>query len=368
MSLRKEIHAALLAVSVVFPGADWEKIEPIKAGWNSAALNRVEEYAFAEGEKGSSFQTDSFLIITGGKIVSERYARDYTPSMRHYGWSMAKSVNMALLGVAVREKVLSLDDLVTRWIPETKGGGWDGVKLEHLLSMSSGRNWNEGYEGSPFTSNIVAGLYRNEPSENIGLYAVRVGKKLAEPGTRLNYSSGDTNLLMLCLNRALGKNYETFPWEHFFDRVGMKSAVFERDRSGNIIGSSYIHATPRDFARLGYLFLRGGKWGDLEILSPEFVKLANTTSPALPVKGAYHTTEEVYGHGWWMNRAIPERGIESAMPGVPPDSYMAQGHYGQILLVIPAWDTLVLRLGNDSRGKSFDLKKMAELLKAARLP
>ncbi len=371
---KRDARAAWLAVAVTFPGVNWETIDASTAGWDHSALRTVERFTFGESETGAAkpssefpYRTDALLIVTGGRIVFERYARDTTAVTRHFGWSVAKSVTMGILGTAVKEKIVSLEDSVSKWIPELKGTDWDSVKLVHLLSMSSGRKWNEGYEGSPFTSNVVAALYRDSPSADYAKYALTVGRKLAEPGARLNYASADTNILMLCLKRALGSKYETYPWDKFFYPVGMTSAVLERDLAGTFIGSSYFHATARDFARLGHLFLNHGMWNGAEVIPSEFARLANEISPAHPKKGEYHTTQDVYGHGWWLNRSIPEAGIPSAAPAVPEDSYMAQGHYGQIVFVIPAWDTVVVRLGSDPGDKKFDFAKLGTLLSAARV-
>jgi CubicO group peptidase (beta-lactamase class C family) len=233
--------------------------------------------------------------------------------------------------------------------------------------MSSGIEWKEGYEGSPFDSHVVTALYRTKSAKDFGLYRAKITKKIAPPGERFNYSSGDTNLLMRSMKKALGTSYEDYPWDRLFTPIGMTSAVMERDPSRTFIGSSYFLATARDFARFGYLFLREGRWKGKQILPLEWVKLASTPSPAMSHLRMDHDPENSpYGHSWWLNRPFPQAQIGKPYPDFPDDLYFAAGHDGQQILVIPSWDALLVRLGNDRGEKKIDLAKMGSLLKAAR--
>jgi CubicO group peptidase (beta-lactamase class C family) len=352
------------AAEPVYPGADWVTASPAKHGLDPAKIADIETYAFSPKE---TFRTDALLIIHGGEIVFERYARDYTPTMRHYGWSTTKSVAMTLFGIAEARGKIRREDLVSRWVPEAAGPAWNGVTFEHLLSMSSGIDWREGYEASPFDSHVVTALYRTFASFDFGLFHARQTKRIAPPGERFNYAGGDTNLMMKALRNALGGEYDAFPWDGLFTPIGMKSAVLERDGSGTFVGSSYLEATPRDFARFAYLYLREGKWNGKSVVPAEWVKLAQTPSPGMAHLRLDHSPKDSpYGHSWWLNRPMPQAQIGKPFPAFPDDMYFASGHEGQEFAIIPSWDMVVIRLGCDRFGDRIDLTKVGELLKAAR--
>lgn len=370
MGLLTSLLAAALAVGTVsaaepvYPGSDWKVGTPEKHGFDPVRFAKVGEYAFDPAEK---FTTDGLLVVAGGELVYERYARDYHAGMRHFGWSMTKSVSMALFGIAEGEGKVRRADPVSKWVPEAKSSAWNGVTLENLISMSSGVDWREGYESSPFDSHVVTALYRTKASFDFGLYGAEVSKRRAPPGERFNYSSGDTNVLMRAMKKALGAEYDAFPWDRLFGPIGVTSAVMERDGSGTFVGSSYMAATPRDFARFGYLFLREGRWNGKQIVPAEWAKLASVPSPAMAHLRLDHRPDGVpYGHSWWLNRPMPRAQIGKPYPGFPDDMYFASGHDGQELVVVPSWDLVMVRLGNDRFGKRIDLGKIGTLLKAAR--
>jgi len=353
-----------VAAEPVYPGTDWTKADPAKHGLDPAKLAELDAYAF---DPSASFTTDAMLVVAGGELVYERYARGYTETMRHYGWSATKSISMAIFGIAEAEGKVRREDSVTKWNPEAAGSAWDRVTLGNLISMSSGILWREGYEASPFDSHVVTALYRTRESADFGLYRLSQRKVVAPPGERFNYASGDTNLYLRALRKALGDAYADYPWKKLFDPIGMKSAVIERDPSGTFIGSSYGEATPRDFARFGYLFLRGGKWKGKQIVPAEWVRMASTPSPAMAFSRKDHRPKDSpYGYGWWLNAAQPKAGIAKAFPDFPDDMYFASGHDGQEIVVIPSWDLLFVRFGNDRFGRRLDLGRIGSLLKAAR--
>ena len=115
-----------------------------------------------------------------------------------------------------------------------------------------------------------------------------------------------------------------FMSDELFDPLGMRSATPKFDRSGTFIGSSYLLATPQDFARFGLLYLRGGTWDGREIVSRDWVDYARTPT---------HLDEESgYGAHWWLH---PEK----------PDWFYCSGYDGQRILVVPKKDVVAVRLG-----------------------
>ncbi len=338
--------------------------EAAPRAWDPKGLAAFEAYVFSDREK---FETDALLVIGDGKVLIERYGRGYHATMPHYGWSIAKSVSMAIFGAAEADGFVSREDPVSKWVPEAVGTRWDQVRLKHLVSMSSGSLWREGYESSPFDSHVVSALYRTTASRDFGILPVRMNRFVAPPGERFNYASGDTNLYMRILRKALGDRYEAYPWERLFEPLGMTSVVMERDQAGNFIGSSYIVATARDFAKFGEFFLAGGKTpAGKQLLPKEWIAMAGTPSPAMEHLRLDHNPAEGYGYGWWVNRPNPGAQLGKTAADLPADAYCAIGHDGQYLIVVPSWDLVVVRLGNDRKGVRLSLAGIGTKLKAAR--
>ncbi len=330
-----------------------------EAGFNEAAFRRFEDYAFSES---GEFVTDSLVVVQHGKIVFDRYANGFTAEMKHYGWSVTKSILMALVGISEKEGKLNRSDLVTRFFPDYEKTPWSDVRIEHLLSMSSGLEWNEGYEASPFQSNVVAMLYRFPMLADMATYRLRQMKKVAHPGNRLNYSSGDSNLLSKVMKRAWGEEYLDFPWKKLFNPLKV-SFTMEMDMSGTLVGSSYSYATPRDWAKFGQLFLQNGLFEGQAILPADWVKLAQTPSPALLGVRSDHTPKATaYGHGFWLNRPIPDALVPKKIQSASDDLYWGQGHDGQYVFIWPSKDMVIVRLGNDRYSKDLDLNRFFYLL------
>ncbi|HEX8703774.1 MAG TPA: serine hydrolase domain-containing protein, partial [Myxococcaceae bacterium] len=238
-----------------WPTKDWSTAA-LPAG-REEALKAFEEYAFAlvgKDEERKGYRTDGVVIIHRGRLVYERYARGWEASHRHLGWSMTKSVTNALTGLAVAQGVLTVEDPICKHVKATNEKAC-AITVRNLLEFGSGLDWKEAYEGGPLqTSSVLAMLYgegRRDTVAFITSHALR-----DTPGTSWEYSSGDTTLLAGVVGAAmkpkLGDGWE---WKLLFDPLGVRSAVLERDNRGVVVGSSLMHATPRDWAKLGFFFL-----------------------------------------------------------------------------------------------------------------
>ena len=244
-----------------WPTDDWKTTQPEKQGIGSSSINQAFEYAFARtgNEKDrKGFRTDSVIIIKEGHIVGEKYARGYTEKMPHLSWSVAKAFVNTLMGIAEKDGLLKKEDSASKYFPVLDTKEKKEITLAHLLTMSSGLDWNEGYEASPLNSSVIQMLYTLGRKDMATYTAERPLKY--KPGTYLYYSSGDSNLLLGALKNILKEKYDSYPEEKLFKKIGMKNVTFEKDKSGNFVGSSYVYATPRDYAKFGYLYLNGGVW------------------------------------------------------------------------------------------------------------
>ena len=282
------------------------------------------ERGFAEADSKQERRTRAIVIVHKGQIVAERYADGFGPHTRMAGWSMAKSITSAWIGVLTQQSGLSVDEplALSAW----KGGSdaRSGLRFRELLHMSSGLEFSEAY-GSPF-SDVNRMLFFSESAAG---YAAQKQSVLAA-GAVFNYSSGTTNLIAQALRERLGSEYLKAPYQMLFERIGMSSALFETDAAGTFVGSSYVYASPRDWARFGLLFLQDGIWNQQRILPEGWVAFSVKSSAANPNYGAH----------WWLHEPGEKQGRT-----VPPDLFQATGHAGQRVSIIPSRELVIVRLG-----------------------
>lgn len=340
-----------------WPTSGWRTAEPQKMGMDPAKLAEMEKYAFTiEGteEDRQGTRTDAVVIIKGGYLVYEKYARGYERDSKHLIWSIAKSYINTLVGMAIEDGKIQLDDPAYILVPElAKTEDHKKITIRHLITMTSGLAANEGYESNPLNSTVIAMLY-TLGRENMGAYAAHLGIR-AEPGTYVYYSSCDTNILSLTLKNSYGENYNDLPWKKLFNPLGIKDITFEKDGSGTYVGSSYIYTTPRDLAKFGYLYLNNGKWENKTLLKSEWINFTREPSMGYGKTPYYDGLEEnVYTAQWYANTGVPNAGIPKTIPDAPDDTFYASGHWGQRLFIIPSLDIVVVRLGDDRNTKYWD--------------
>lgn len=320
------------------PGDEpWPSGEAIPAaaasqGVDRDRLDRAMDRAFEEIDPERPMRTRAVVVVHRGRIIGERYAQGVTRETPLLGWSMTKSVNSALVGILVGRQKLSLHApaLVPAWRNEDDPRS--NITLDHLLRMTSGLQFSEEYEEN-LNSDCNVMLFRQR---DMAAYAA--SKPLeAPPGEKWSYSSGTANILAGIVRRAVGgteEEYHAFPHRALFQRIGMRSAVMEPDASGTFVGSSYMYATARDWARFGLLYLNNGLWDGERILPEGWVAYSRTPTPESP-------PHEKYGAQFWLNAGGKDRWL----PALPSDMYAARGHEGQYVLIIPSRELVVVRLG-----------------------
>ncbi len=270
--------------------------------------------------------TRALVMVRGGEIIAEAYAPGITPDTPLLGWSMGKSVTAILLGLLERDGELNVDE--TALFPQWQDSPRTAISVENLLQMSSGLAWVEEYTPGTDVSRMLA----SEASAS----ALALDKALQDqPGTRFYYSSGTTNLLARLLSNRLGGTQATveFVFQRLFEPLGMHRSVFELDASGVLVGSSYPYFSARDWARLGQLLLNEGELNGYRLLSADWVHRAISPNAS--------DNDPRYGYQIWLNGG----GDSLRWPDLPEDSYAMQGNRGQIVLVIPSLDTVIVRLG-----------------------
>lgn len=300
--------------------------DTVPAGIDIDALNEVLDMAFADTipYKG----TFALTVVYKGQLVAERFRSDFKPQYKFLSWSIAKSFTNALVGILVKDGKMDIDQPLE--IPEWKGDDRKKITVNNLMHMNSGLEWNEDY-GNNSDVNIM--LHK---VGDMGQYAI--DKPLKYPSDSIwYYSSGTTNIVSLIIRRSFDSDeeYYRFPREEFFNKTGMRSAIFEADASGTFVGSSYLYATMRDYARFGLLYLNKGNWLGEQILPKGWVEYSTTEA-----KGS----DGQYGAFFWLN-------LEGTnYPDVPRDMFSCNGHDGQFIYIIPSKDLVVVRTGFSKKG------------------
>ncbi len=304
-------------------------VAPENHGW--PMLQRVVASAFAEPDPTRLRRTRAIVVVRDGRVILERYAPNFHAGIRFPGWSMTKSVLSALVGILVGEGRLSLEDqmLLPHWrSPDPRAT----IRLEDLLRMRSGLKFSEVY--SDLTSDVIEMLFNRADA---AAYAA-AQPLTAAPGTVWSYSSGTTNILSAIVRRAVGEaEYPGWPRRVLFDPLGMTTAIIEPDRSGTFVGSSFMLATAREWARFGQLYLQQGAWEGRQIVPEAWVRFSTSPTPESP--------QQIYGAHWWLGLQPELGGSTPPARLIPRDAFFALGHEGQTLTVIPSLQLVVVRLG-----------------------
>lgn len=327
-----------------WPEGDRVDTGHLPPGIDAAALSRTMDEALKDETPGGEIDTRALVVVHHGRIVAERYAPGYSSDTRFLGWSASKSVTSALIGTLVSDGKLALDAPA----PVAAWRGADdprrAITLRQLLTMSSGLAFREG-RYAPGDDSAMMLFERGD----MGAYAA--AQPLAhQPDEVFSYSSGTTNILGRVLLDATGGSVvagESYARHRLFDQAGMTSAVFERDESGAVVGSSYFFATARDWARFGLLHLNRGKINGRQILAPEWVDFVRAPSRA----------EDRYGGQFWRNDPSDDDSGSLRFADLPPDAYFALGHNTQIVGIFPSQDAVIVRLGWTTGRGRFDLNK-----------
>lgn len=301
--------------------------DTIPSGINMQKLNLAMEQAFADTipYKG----TFAAMVVYQGQPVAEKYAEGFAPENRFLSWSIAKSLTNALTGILVKEG--KLDIYAPARVDEWQRDERSSITIHNLMQMNSGLEWNEAYGNSSDVNNML------HKEGDMARFAISKPLEYS-PGSVFEYSSGSTNIVSYLLRRTIDKDaeYYSFPREKLFNKIGMRSAIFEVDASGTFVGSSYLYASLRDYARFGLLYLNNGNWLGEQILSEDWVKYSTTATTG---------SNGTYGAFFWLNKSGTD------YPDVPRDMYCCSGHDGQFIYIIPSKELVIVRTGFSKKGE-----------------
>ncbi|NOE20212.1 serine hydrolase [Ruegeria atlantica] len=284
----------------------------------------------------------AIVVVQGGRIVAERYAEGFDADTPLLGWSMTKTVTAGLIGTLINAGQMNVSDTLVDSFPEWAEDARRDITVADMLAMTSGLQWNEEYGD---VSDVTMMLYL---SNDMAVFAADRALE-AGIGTDFNYSSGTSTVLSRVWQNKLADGGLSYPRDALFEPLGMASAIIETDVADTFIGSSYMYATARDWAKYGQFLLQKGVWDGAQILPTGFVDWM--FEPVAASGGEY-----AKGHLWLKS------------PGdLPPfeDAVWLQGHDGQSIGIFPSRDMVVVRMGLTPSRVGYSSLPLAKALIAA---
>ena len=297
---------------VAEPWAKHNKYNTIEETEELATINKLRE-------------TKAFLVIKNDSIIFEKYFDGYSESSKSNSFSMAKSITVSLLGKAIMDgKIRSFDQPVGDFFDEYKTGFGAELTIGDLASMSSGMEWSEKYYS---IINITSESYLTDDLRSLILKQ----KIIKKPGQKFRYSSGDTQLLGMVIEKATNTNLSEYLRNNFIIPMGFENqALWQLDSKESGMEKAYccFASNAKDFARFGKLYKNNGKWNNEILLDSTFINKA--TNPVFD-------TSPYYGYGWWLYNYNGKK------------VFTMNGHRGQFVIVFPEEDIIIVRLGDKNQ-------------------
>ncbi len=314
---------SLTVPSVSESSALWPAGESINS-IQPMAQKLLDQILLEDNQQG--LDTRALVVVKNGNIVAESYAAGFTQSTPLLGWSMGKSLTSILFGNLVLNNKISVadDHLFSQWNDQAR----QAITLESLLHMSSGLAFDENYmPGTDATRMLFL-----EPSAS----RIPLSQPVEHPvGAHFSYSSGSSNILMRLAANTLGGPQALI--DYFYQQIaqplGLANTIFEVDPGGVFVGSSYILASARDWARMGLLMVKDGQINQQTVLSPEWVAAAQQANVS--------DNDPRYGYQFWLNSGSDTL----RWPELPTDTYAMLGSKKQRVMMIPSHNTVIVRLG-----------------------
>ena len=338
-----------------WPTKEWTMSTPDAEGFDAAAVNALD----AEFAAGTHGQVTSMLVIRHGKVVVDKtYRHDFDtlfdgrdPTRGPYNYfdpdwhpyyqhghlhtmqSVSKSVTSALIGIAIgRGELPGVDAKVMPYFSDFTHPDADprraDLTLTHLLTMTAGIKWDESTVTYTDPTNSCANMEKSDDWIQFVL-----DQPLSDtPGTTFVYNSGATELLSYLIKKTTGKQADEYAAEHLFGPLGITDTYWKRTPKGLNDTEGGLYLTPRDLAKIGYLYLNDGMWEGRRLLPEGWVKAS--TTPLVDTRPG-QTRSRRYGYKWWV---LPygDAGAQA---------YAALGYGGQRLIVVPEQQLIAVFTG-----------------------
>ena len=299
-----------------YPTDLWRECDPAEVGMDPEMLNnlglRIKELVELE------YPIDGVLLVKDGYIVGEYYGPEYAGGkVKHVIHSCTKSFTSACIGIAIDQGYISgVDEKIVPYFSEYSIDNLENNKafitIEHLLTMSAGLDWNE--LDVPYSDPANAFYQWRRSGDHTQFILDRPMEYT--PGTMNDYNSGLSDLLSVILQKSTGVRLDSFALEHLLTPIGIDDYYWEVDPDGHALGFGQMQLSPRNMARFGYLYLQEGKWGDRQLISPEWV----AESGSAQIQAQHNVGVQQYGYQFWVS----DFGMYSAM-----------GYQGQWIMVLP---------------------------------
>ena len=305
-------------------GADWETRPPKKADMDAAGIEDALSYAADRNSTG-------LVILRGGRIVAEKYWKDWTPQTAQPIFSSSKSVTATLIGMAIEDgKLKGVNQSMADFIPSWKGGPKEAITLRHVMAMTSGIRVGAG--------RVSAGIDAFEETAAFPLEH--------KPGERWAYNTPVYRMLLRVIEMASGESINQFTQRRLAAPIGMSHSIWDCSPAPKgKTNCTWYRSSLRDMARFGLLILRNGKWENRQLISARYVRESTSASQKL---------NEAYGYLWWLNgkssfhlpNGISGRGM--LWPDCPADAFGALGAQDKRIYIVPSFDLVVARHGGAS--------------------
>ena len=305
-----------------FPQADWQRATPEDEGMDSAALAKLVA-------SGKTLRFDSLLIARHGRIVLDAAYDPYKTDDLHIINSSTKAVVSTLIAMLYKDGTLdSLDHPVLDLFSDRKIANVDerkrAITVQHLLNMTSGLDWDEGYNGGTERS-----VFEMTASPDWVQYIL--DRPMAHaPGETFYYNSGNSHLLSAIVTKLTGRSAESFATERLFAPLGITEHAWFKDPQGVSGGGFGLALKPRDMAKIGYLYLRRGRWGEQQLLPPDWIEAVNHATISMEAKFDPGLS---YVDQFW---ALPDRNV-----------FMTVGYHCQVIMMLPDPDIVAVMTARD---------------------
>lgn len=301
-----------------WPTQGWPTALPEEAGMDPGMLAWAAERMATETPLLSAM-----VVVRNGHIVLEQYQNDFAPDERFHIWSVSKSVTDIAVGMALDEGVLtSLDQTLGELIPHRIPADADprvwNVTIEQLLTMTAGWAWDGRVNFARAAETDDLDLMLSRPMQ-------------CDPGTCFEYDSGCSNILSYIIQERTGLLMADYLQTRLFQPLGVEDPYWLTTHDGATRGGGGLRLTPREMAKIGYLYLHEGRWGDRQIVSPWWVAQSTQQhASGIGHLGGVVIGPGAYGYHWWI-----------AQPNGLP-AFVASGYGGQLIYVVPALDLVVV--------------------------
>jgi CubicO group peptidase (beta-lactamase class C family) len=280
-----------------------------------------------QSDNTAGLETRAYLVLQHGTILAEAYAPGITVDTPLLGWSMGKSITAIMLGRLQTQGRITVNevDLFPAWADDERST----ISLQNMLQMASGLAFSEDYVPG---SDATRMLFMAPSASDVAMASTLEHP----PGRYFAYSSGTTNLLARLVSERVGGTPQSlvdFIASEISAPLGLQNTTFELDASGVFVGSSFIYAPARDWARFAYLMLNDGKINGQRVLDADWVVRARQPNSS--------DNEPRYGYQFWLNSG----GTDLRWPALPEDAYAMLGNRAQVVMLVPSRQAAIVRLG-----------------------